>query len=299
MIRINLLGQNSTERPHGRPCRTREGSPAGGIHSGRGTLVSRPPWFLRIFLLQRGPNQLNNGKTAGNSENDAQRRIWNRGDQAKSNRSKSKEVLLQQRVFTIEQLQRRTHRRQENCSKMRRQHGSVADENLWLTEIGQARGATRLRGRLLRVDQRGGPKTLSPRLKRSGIQKSKSRNRNRTRRTWQYSHHIFQNSAEITPPPAQWQTRPVPQHRPGLPLRWPRRGEERDLRGGAMANPFETCSRESCRPGGLRRVAVVLFLVGVYVPGSPIARERTKVDSRPSKKGRTKLNRKFQRKLQV
>src|SRR5437763_7767279 len=54
-----------------------------------------------------------------------------------------------------------------------------------------------------------------------------------------------------------------------------------------MANPFRDMS-VIMQALVAAAVAVVLVLVGVYVPGSPIARERDEVDSAVQK--RTKLN---------
>src|SRR5204863_7008214 len=174
-----------------------------------------------------------------------------------------------QRVSTIEQLQRDRTGGQELLDMVANTVSRT--ENLWLTEMIRKGNTLSMEGSSASINAVANFITA---LKRSGyFQKVEIKETKQDEKNAAVQSFVFQISAEITPPAAV-QTRPANAPAPGAAAKAPAKKGQGD----AMANPFRDMS-VIMQALVAAPVAVVLVLVGVYVPASPIARERDEVDS--------------------
>src|SRR5882757_10108194 len=196
MIRINLLGQIRPKASR-RPVDTGAAMPVVFIGLGLGVGV-----LVLGFLYFTWQSQLNR-ENAEIKRLTAQKTDLEQTKQQVEAFEKQK-IVLQQRVSTIEQLQRDRTGGQELLDMVANTVSRT--ENLWLTEMVRKGTALSMEGSSASVNSVANFITA---LKRSGyFQKVEIKESKQDEKNMAIQSYIFQISAEITPPPAV-QTRPA------------------------------------------------------------------------------------------
>jgi Tfp pilus assembly protein PilN len=212
MIRINLLGQIRPKAAR-RPVDTGAALPV--VFIGAGLVLGA---VVLGFFYYTWQNQLNK-ENAEIKRLTAQKTDLEQTKLQVESFEKQK-VILQQRVSTIEQLQRDRTGGQELLEMVANTVSRT--ENLWLTEMVRKGNTLSMEGSSASINAVANFITAL--------------NRNKTRRTWQYSPTFSRFQLKSLRPPQCRHGRPTRR----LPLRLPRRRRRKD-KGAPWPIHFETC----------------------------------------------------------